>query len=48
MWHRKVRLLDKEHLIELLKELFEDGKIEIFPSRHGIKVIIDGEIVQEN
>lgn len=41
--------MDKELLIELLKELFKDGKIEIFPYRqNGIRVVIDGEIVQED
>lgn len=41
--------MDKEQLVELLKELFNDGRIEIFPSlQKGIKVVIDGELVQED
>jgi hypothetical protein len=43
-----VIILDKEQLVDLLKELFKDGRIEIFHSRqNGIKVVIDGELVHE-
>jgi hypothetical protein len=41
--------MDKDQLIELLKELFKDGRIEIFHYRtSGIRVVIDGEVVQED
>jgi hypothetical protein len=41
--------MEKDQLVELLKELFKDGRIEIFPSRQkGIKVVIDGELVQDD
>jgi hypothetical protein len=41
--------MDKEQLVDLLKELFSDGRIEIFPYRqNGIRVVIDGEVVQED
>jgi hypothetical protein len=47
--NKGVKQMDKEQLIELLKELFKDGRIEIFPSRrNSIKVVIDCELVQED
>lgn len=40
--------MDKYQLIDLLKELFNDGTIEIFPTfKGGIRIVIDGETVQE-
>lgn len=41
--------MGKEQLLDLLKELFKDGTIQVFPYRHnGIRVVIDGEVVQED
>lgn len=40
---------DKDQLVDLLKEMFNDGRIEIFLYRqNGIRVVIDGEVVQED
>lgn len=36
-----------QDLIEKLKELFRDETIQVFPYRDGIRVVIDGEVVQD-
>ena len=39
--------MDKYQLIELLKEMLRDETIQVFPYRNGIRVVIDGEVVQD-
>lgn len=39
--------MSKEELINILKELFNEGIIEVFPYQNEIRVVIDIEVVQE-